>query len=105
MGFLSFLRKDKPLTDKVIASRIRELLEFEINPKLAEHGGEVALLKVEARRAQLQFGGGCQGCAASALTMKMGVESRIKELIPQVIEIIDVTDHSAGENPFYVSGH
>ena len=88
------------MSDEVIASRIRELLEGEINPKLAAHGGQVELLKFEARRAQLQFGGGCQGCAASALTMKMGVENRIKELIPEVAEIVDVTDHSAGENPF-----
>jgi len=60
-------------------------------------------LKVDEYRALLQFGGGCQGCAASALTMKMGVESRIKELIPEVIEIIDVTDHGAGDNPYMTS--
>ena len=97
----NFLRRNKPLTDKVIASRIRELLEFEINGKLAAHGGNVELERVTERRAYLKFGGGCQGCAASALTMKLGVEQRIKELIPEVEETIDVTDHTAGENPYY----
>ncbi len=101
MGLFSFLKRNKPLTDKVIASRISELIEFEINPKLAAHGGSVELVEVKDFRAHLKFGGGCQGCAASALTMKLGVENRIKELIPEVIETVDLTDHTAGDNPFY----
>ncbi len=101
MGLLSFLKRDKPITDKIIASRIRELIAGEINPKLASHGGSVELDSVRDRQAYLKFGGGCQGCAASTLTMTMGVEMRIKELIPEVAEVIDVTDHNAGANPFY----
>lgn len=100
MGLFSFLKKDKPLTDEVIASRVRELIEGEINPMLAQHGGNVDLESVSEKMVRLKFGGGCQGCAASALTMKMGVENRLKELIPEIVEVVDVTDHAAGENPY-----
>ena len=103
MGFLTFLKRNKPVTDATIADRLRELIEFEINPMLASHGGSIELVSVQDFRAQVKFGGGCQGCAASALTMKAGVENRVKEMIPEVVELIDVTDHSVGENPFYTS--
>ena len=103
MGLLSFLKRNKAMTDEVMGTRIRELIEFEINPMLASHGGNIELVTVKEYRAHVKFGGGCQGCAASALTMKAGVENRIKELIPEVVDLIDVTDHSAGETPFYTS--
>jgi len=101
MGLLGFLKRNKPLNDNTIAERIRELIEFEINPMLASHGGEIELVEVREKRAHVRFGGGCQGCAASALTMKAGVENRIKELIPEVLDLVDVTDHSQGANPYY----
>lgn len=103
MGFLTFLKRNKPVTDTVIADRLRELIEFEINPMLASHGGSIELVAVQDFRARVKFGGGCQGCAASALTMKAGVENRVKEMIPEVVELIDVTDHSQGDNPYYTS--
>ncbi len=84
-----------------MADVIEQLLEQHINPALASHGGFVSLVKVEDRNVFIEMGGGCQGCAASQMTMKQGVESAIREVCPQVGEVIDVTDHAAGTNPYY----
>lgn len=84
-----------------MADMIEQLLEGHINPALASHGGFVKLVKVEDRDVYIEMGGGCQGCAASKMTMKNGVETAIRDVCPQVREIIDVTDHAAGSNPYY----
>ena len=77
------------------------LLDQYINPAIASHGGFVKLIKIEDRDVYLEMGGGCQGCAASQATMKNGVEKAIRDALPQIREIIDITDHTAGENPYY----
>jgi Fe-S cluster biogenesis protein NfuA len=77
------------------------LLDSQINPFLASHGGFVKLHRVEGRDVHVEMGGGCQGCAASQQTMKHGIERAIREAIPQVGEVIDSTDHAAGANPYY----
>ncbi len=84
-----------------MADAIEQLLAQHINPALAMHGGYVALVKVDDRDVYIEMGGGCQGCAASKMTMKHGVENAIREVCPQVREVFDVTDHTAGANPFY----
>ena len=84
-----------------MAELIEQLLEQHINPALASHGGYVRLLKVEDRDVYIEMGGGCQGCAASKMTMKHGVEQAVREVCPQVREVIDATDHAAGDNPYY----
>ncbi len=104
MGLFSFLKKAKPVTDAVIASRIKEMINFEINPMLREHEGSVELVSFAAGEAKMKFAGSCQGCAASALTIQLGVEKRLKAMIPQVEKVTDVTDHSAGTNPYYQEG-
>lgn len=80
---------------------IRELLETQINPALASHGGFVKLLKVEDRDVYVEMGGGCQGCASARATMRYGVEGAIRRVAPQVRNVIDATDHAAGTNPYY----
>jgi len=80
---------------------IEQLLEQHINPALASHGGFVKLVKIEDRDVFIEMGGGCQGCAASKMTMKHGVENAIRDVCPNVREIVDVTDHAAGDNPYY----
>lgn len=80
---------------------IRDLFEEQINPALASHGGFVRLVKVEGRDLFLEMGGGCQGCAASKMTLKNGIENAVREAVPQVRQIVDVTDHSAGTKPYY----
>ena len=84
-----------------IAETVERLLEESINPALASHGGWVKLVKVEDRDVHLEMGGGCQGCSASRQTMQLGIERMIREALPQVREVVDVTDHQAGDNPYY----
>lgn len=85
-----------------MAERVAQLLEQSINPALAAHGGYATLLGVdEEHRVYVTMGGGCQGCSASAATLSEGIRRSILEHVPEVVDVIDVTDHSAGENPFY----
>jgi Fe/S biogenesis protein NfuA len=84
-----------------IADKVQQLIAEAINPGLASHGGFTALVGVEDTKVFLTMGGGCQGCSLSAATMVQGIQSAIKEAIPEVTEVVDVTDHQAGENPFY----
>jgi Fe/S biogenesis protein NfuA len=84
-----------------IAEKVSQLLAESINPGLAAHGGYASLVGVDDDRVFLTMGGGCQGCSLSAQTMVQGIQAAIKEAIPEVAEVIDATDHTAGENPFY----
>ncbi len=83
------------------ADKVQQLLAEAINPGLAAHGGFASLVGVDGERVFLTMGGGCQGCSLSAQTMVQGIQSAILEAIPEVTEVIDATDHTAGENPFY----
>ena len=80
---------------------IEQVLDEQINPGVASHGGWVELLDVQDNTVYLRMGGGCQGCGAADVTLKMGIERLIREQVPQVREILDTTDHAAGQNPFY----
>lgn len=84
-----------------LAEKVQQLLAESINPSLAMHGGYASLVGVEDTKVFLTMGGGCQGCALSAATLREGIQVAIQEAIPEVTEVIDVTDHDAGENPFY----
>ncbi|MCA9773078.1 MAG: iron-sulfur cluster assembly accessory protein [Myxococcales bacterium] len=104
LGFSGF-RFDNPnkppLLEDPVAARLQELIDEEVNPGLAGHGGRVLLVDYKDARAFLRFAGGCHGCSQVDLTLKDGVERLIHEKIPEVAEVIDVTDHGAGENPYY----
>ena len=80
---------------------IRDLLDRQINPAVAQHGGVVELIDVRRNNVYLRLGGGCQGCGAADVTLKQGIEKAIRDLAPLVGEILDTTDHAAGRNPFY----
>jgi len=84
-----------------LADKVAQLLEQSINPSLAAHGGYATLVGVEDTRVFLTMGGGCQGCSLSAATLVQGIQVAIKEALPEVTEVVDVTDHAAGDNPFY----
>ncbi len=77
------------------------LLERRINPALSAHGGSAELVKVEGTEAHILMGGGCQGCAMSAATLREGISVMIAQAIPEITDVIDVTDHSEGENPYF----
>lgn len=82
-------------------SRVERVIEDHINPAVAMHGGFVSLVEVEGTRVFIAMGGGCQGCAASSMTLRMGIEAMIMEEVPEVSEVVDATDHAAGANPYY----
>ncbi|MEX2293716.1 MAG: NifU family protein [Acidimicrobiales bacterium] len=84
-----------------IAEQVEQLLKEHINPSLAAHGGFAELKGVEDGKVYVTMGGGCQGCAVSAMTLRDGIARSIKEAIPEVTEVIDTTDHDSGENPYY----
>lgn len=91
--------KQLPVED--LEGTVAELFEEHINPALASHGGFVRLVKVDGRDVHVEMGGGCQGCASSKATLKLGIESAIRRVAPHVRHIVDVTDHAAGVNPYY----
>ncbi len=91
-----------PGADAGVIERVRFVIESEINPKLASHGGRVTLLEVDADHAVvLQFGGGCHGCGMVDVTLKQGVEKTLREFVPEITAVRDATDHAGGEKPFY----
>jgi Fe/S biogenesis protein NfuA len=84
-----------------IDEKVRQLLDGQINPALAMHGGFAGLDRVEGSVVFVTMGGGCQGCAVSAMTLREGITRAIREAIPEVTGVVDTTDHSMGENPYY----
>ena len=84
-----------------IRKKVQDLLDREINPALGMHGGWVELIDVKRNALYLRLGGGCQGCGAADVTLKQGIERSIRQMIPEVGEILDTTDHAAGRNPYY----
>lgn len=84
-----------------VAEKIQMVIDEKINPSIAAHGGQVSLVNVEEDVAYLQFGGGCQGCGMVDVTLKQGVEVMIKEAVPEIESVRDITDHAEGTNPYY----
>ena len=84
-----------------IAGMIQKILDEQVNPQIASHGGTITLLDYQDGKAYVEMGGGCAGCGMANVTLKQGVEVALKEAIPELEEVIDTTDHDAGENPFY----
>ena len=101
-GGFRFENPNKPrLLADPLAVRVQQILDDEINPGVAAHGGRVALMNVEDGRVFIRFGGGCQGCGQADLTLKEGVVATLTRQIPEIAEVIDTTDHASGENPYY----
>jgi Fe/S biogenesis protein NfuA len=90
-----------PLWTDPLALRVQQVLDDEVNPGVASHGGWVQLLDVRDATAYIQMGGGCQGCGMANVTLKQGVEVAIKRAVPEIVAVLDTTDHASGSNPFY----
>ncbi len=90
-------------TEGPVADRIRQVLDEQINPAIASHGGFAELVNVEDETAFLRMGGGCQGCGLAQVTLSQGIEVAIKDAVPEIKHVVDVTDHSSGTNPYYES--
>ncbi len=90
-----------PVWDSDVALALQELIDHHINPSIAGHGGWVRLHGVDQHRAYIEMGGGCQGCGMASVTLKQGIEVMIKEALPEIEEVVDVTDHASGTNPYF----
>jgi Fe-S cluster biogenesis protein NfuA len=84
-----------------IKERIQYLIDHQINPGVAAHAGFVELIDVKDRIVYLRLGGGCQGCVAADFTLRQGIEAIIRKEVPEIRQILDITDHAAGMNPYY----
>ena len=84
-----------------IADRVRAVLDSQVNPAIAAHGGMISLVDVQDTEISVQMSGGCQGCALSRMTLRQGVERMLRQAIPELTAVHDVTDHASGERPFF----
>jgi Fe/S biogenesis protein NfuA len=84
-----------------VAQKVATVLEQQVNPAIAMHGGRADLVGIRDETAFLRLGGGCQGCSMAAVTLRQGIETALRDLVPEIREIVDVTDHASGENPYY----
>jgi Fe/S biogenesis protein NfuA len=95
----------KPAADLTgdVAQRVLQVLDAQINPSISSHGGHAELVAVEDGTAYLRLSGGCQGCGMASVTLSQGIEVVIKESIPEITKVVDVTDHASGTNPYFES--
>ncbi|WP_298335418.1 NifU family protein [Ferrimicrobium sp.] len=84
-----------------LALRVNAILEEQVNPAIAAHGGYAELVGVVEERAYVLMGGGCQGCGLAAMTLSQGIATAIQDAVPEIIDVVDVTNHAAGNNPYY----
>lgn len=84
-----------------VAQRLIQVLEQQINPAIAAHGGSAELVAVDESTAYLRLGGGCVGCGMVSVTLRQGIEVALREAVPVITRVIDVTDHASGTNPYY----
>jgi len=93
-------QSEKLPSEKELREKIETLMEAEINPYIASHGGKIEIVDIKGTVVYVHMSGGCQGCASASITLRQGLEKLIFGNIPEVTEIVDVTDHSAGRNPY-----
>jgi Fe/S biogenesis protein NfuA len=84
-----------------VAQRVHQVLEQQINPSIASHGGRAELVAVEEDIAYVRLSGGCQGCGMASVTLGQGIEVAIKDAVPEILQVVDTTDHASGANPYY----
>jgi Fe-S cluster biogenesis protein NfuA len=89
------------LIGRTTREKVQYLVDTQINPGVAEHGGSVQVVEVKDGGVYLRLRGGCQGCGAADFTLKQGIETIVKRAVPEIHQIIDLTNHGAGMNPYY----
>lgn len=87
--------------DAEIRAVVQELLDREVNRSIAGHGGQISIVDVQDGNLFIAMSGGCQGCAASQVTLRQGFEVMVRGVAPEIVDIVDTTDHASGKNPFY----
>jgi Fe-S cluster biogenesis protein NfuA len=88
-------------TDAEVRAVVQELLDGEVNRSIAAHGGKISMVDFRDGSLLIAMSGGCQGCAASQVTLRQGFEVMVRGIAPEIVDIIDTTDHAAGKKPFY----
>lgn len=88
-----------------LAQRVLAVLDEQVNPAIAAHGGRADLVRMDGEIAVLSLSGGCQGCGMARATLSQGIEVALKEAIPELQGVVDVTDHAGGANPYYAASH
>ena len=88
-------------SDAELGEVVQQLLDKEVNRSIANHGGKISLVDVREGKLFITMSGGCQGCASSQVTLRQGFEVMVKRVAPEIMEIVDATDHAAGKKPFY----
>src|SRR5438309_11500922 len=91
------------LDDAALYDRVAELFDSQVNPMVARHGGRVELIDVPDAGVMLRMGGGCQGCGMADVTLRQGIEAMLQQAVPEVKGIVDITDHTAGSNPYFAA--
>jgi Fe-S cluster biogenesis protein NfuA len=89
--------------DDALYERVAELFQTQVNPMVARHGGRVELIDVQDAVVMLRMGGGCQGCGMADVTLRQGIEAMLQQAVPEVKGIVDITDHTAGSNPYFAA--
>lgn len=84
-----------------VPQRVLQVLEQQINPSIASHGGRAELVAVEDDTAYLRLSGGCQGCGMASVTLSQGIETALRHSVPEITKVVDVTDHASGQNPYF----
>jgi Fe/S biogenesis protein NfuA len=84
-----------------VEERVRQVLDQFINPSIASHGGTAELIAVEDDTAYVRLGGGCVGCGMAAVTLSQGITVAIRDAVPEIVNVVDQTDHASGTNPYY----
>ena len=103
-SFEEYEQLQRPEMNTPEALTIRDLLETQINPSVADHGGHIALIDVSPETVYIRLEGGCQGCGMADVTLKNGIETAIMQAVPAITSVLDVTDHAGGDNPYYSPG-
>jgi Fe/S biogenesis protein NfuA len=80
--------------------KIEKLLDKQVRPALASHGGNVQVIDIDNHKLFIKLTGGCHGCSTSSATVKQGIENCVKNGFPSITEVVDLTDHSTGKNPY-----
>jgi len=99
--FTSQQHHQPALSGTDLENQVKKVLHDQVDPALAGHGGQVQLIKIENGKVYLQFGGGCHGCGMVSTTVKEGIEKILITNVSGITEVIDVTDHASGSNPYY----
>ena len=88
-------------SDAELGVIVQQLLDGQVNRSIANHGGKISIVDVRQKKLFISMSGGCQGCASSQVTLRQGFEVMVKRVAPEIVEIVDATDHAAGKKPFY----